>query len=95
MDYPSENINTFDMGRFARDMNDLVSKNAMDPDLHPWIMPAFSTTTDNDRVVASVTMMGALQKYFSYGCRTAGHSGVLPSLCTALHKLLLLWRHIL
>ncbi|KAF5230215.1 hypothetical protein FANTH_13945 [Fusarium anthophilum] len=29
-------------------------------------MPSFSTTTDTDRVVASVLFMGAMQKYFSY-----------------------------
>lgn len=29
-------------------------------------MPAFSTTTDTDKVVASIIMMGALQKFFSY-----------------------------
>jgi len=30
-------------------------------------MPNFSTTTESDKVVASVLMMGALQKYFDYG----------------------------
>lgn len=87
--YPSGTINTIDMGRFARDMSDLLSKNVNDPDLHPWIMPAFSTTTDNDMVVASVIMMGALQKYFSYRGRTVGLSGVLPAPLTVVHDLLL------
>lgn len=60
-------IHTVDMGALARQMSDLLSKNVKDPELHPWIMPAFSTTTENDRVVASIIMMGALQKYFAYG----------------------------
>jgi len=34
-------------------------------------MPQFTTTTETDTVVASVLMMGALQKYFSYGARMA------------------------
>lgn len=65
--YDSGSIHTVDIGDFARKMSGLLSKNVNDPELHPWIMPAFSTTTDQDRVVASVMMMGALQKYFSYG----------------------------
>ena len=31
-------------------------------------MPDFSTTTSNDKVVASITMMATLQAYFTYGC---------------------------
>ena len=68
--YGSGSIHTIDNGRFAQNMGILLSKNVNDPDLHPWIMPAFSTTTDNDRIVASVIMMGALQKYFTYGWST-------------------------
>ena len=74
--YDSGSIHTVDMGDFARRMGYLLSKNVKDPELHPWIIPAFSTTTNNDRVVASVIMMGALQKYFSYGC---GMTCALPS----------------
>ena len=39
----------------------------MDPDLRAWVTPEFSTTTEDDRVVSAVLMMGAIQKYFSYG----------------------------
>lgn len=60
-------LRTVDMGALARQMSNLLSENVNDPELHPWIMPAFSTTTENDRVVASIIMMGALQKYFDYG----------------------------
>lgn len=38
----------------------------LDPELQTWIIPSFSTTTDSDRVVASVLMVGALQKFFAY-----------------------------
>ena len=31
-------------------------------------MPAFSTTTSHDTVVASIVMMASMQKYFSYSC---------------------------
>ena len=31
-------------------------------------MPAFTTTTPHDTVIASIVMMASMQKYFSYGC---------------------------
>ena len=65
--YAVGTIHSVDMGALARQMSHLLSENVNDPELHPWIMPDFSTTTENDRVVASIIMMGALQKYFSYG----------------------------
>lgn len=44
-----------------------IQENVLDPDLRAWVAPEFSTTTEDDRVVSSVMMMGAMQKYFSYG----------------------------
>lgn len=45
--------------------------NIMEPflidDVRQWLIPNFSTTTLNDVTVASVVMMSAMQKYFSYG----------------------------
>jgi len=59
-------INTVDFGPIAEKMTHLIQKNVLDPELRTWIMPSFSTTTPSDRVVASILMMGALQKYFTY-----------------------------
>ncbi|KAL0577013.1 hypothetical protein V5O48_004987 [Marasmius crinis-equi] len=59
-------IDTVDVGALAERMTHLIQKNVLDPDLRSWVIPDFSTTTPNDRVVASVLMMGTLQKYFSY-----------------------------
>ncbi|MCJ1374535.1 hypothetical protein MMC20_005767 [Loxospora ochrophaea] len=59
-------IRTVDFGLLAQRMTDLIAINVTDPELRTWIMPSFSTTTNTDKVVASITMMGALQKYFSY-----------------------------
>ena len=59
-------IHSVDFGVMARSMTELMSANVVDPELRPWIMPAFSTTTETDTVVASIVMMGAMQKYFSY-----------------------------
>ncbi len=55
-----------DFGLFAELMGALLEKKVVDPELREWILPAFSTTTRDDNVVASVLMMGTLQKYFSY-----------------------------
>ena len=40
----------------------------MDAELREWMIPAFSTTEEKDRVVASVLMMGSMQKYFDFKC---------------------------
>jgi hypothetical protein len=37
----------------------------VDPDLGASITPSFSTTTENDRVVSAILMMGAMRKYFA------------------------------
>lgn len=60
------NIRTANFGALAYAMTGQIAKNVLDPELQTWIIPSFSTTTDSDRVVASILMMGALQKYFSY-----------------------------
>lgn len=50
-------------------MTQEIEKNIVDPELREWALPAFTTTTDNDLVVASVLLMGVVQKYFDYKCR--------------------------
>ena len=57
-------------------MGGLLSKNINDPELHPWIITAFRTSRAQDRGMASVNMIRALQKYFAYGC---GICCALPS----------------
>ncbi|RGP81417.1 duf4419 domain protein [Fusarium longipes] len=59
-------LDSVDIGALAQRLAGLVSKNVKDPELGDWVMPNFSTTTDTDRVVASVLFMGAMQKYFSF-----------------------------
>ncbi|KAK3356328.1 hypothetical protein B0T25DRAFT_578652 [Lasiosphaeria hispida] len=65
---------TVDYASFASQMAGQIAKNVNDPELVPWIMPDFTTTTDTDRVAASVLLMGAMQKYFlySFSCSTCG-----------------------
>ena len=47
-----------------RSLGRVLEENVVDTGLRGWIIPDFSTTTRDDRVVASVLMMGTLQKYF-------------------------------
>jgi hypothetical protein len=55
-----------DYGRVAQVMTEMLHENVVDPDLREWCLPDFSTTKDNDKVVASVVMMATLKAYFSY-----------------------------
>ncbi|KAF9772126.1 hypothetical protein IL306_010184 [Fusarium sp. DS 682] len=60
-------LHTADYGDLSQRMTLEIAKNIKDPGLREWVLPSFSTTTDNDRIIGSVLLMGALQKYFSYG----------------------------
>ena len=48
-------------GIFAEEMGRLLKKNVVDTKIREWNIPDFSTTTRDDRVVASVLMIGTLQ----------------------------------
>ncbi|CAD6583574.1 MAG: hypothetical protein ASARMPREDX12_001306 [Alectoria sarmentosa] len=60
---------TVDFGVFAQRMSRLIEENVLDPELREWVMPAFSTTTEHDTVVAAILLMGVTQKYFDFKCR--------------------------
>lgn len=63
---------TADYGSFAKRMVDeQISTNLKDAEVTEWLLPKFTTTTDTDRVVASVTIMSTLKAYFSYRCMLA------------------------
>lgn len=55
-----------DFASLSVQMGDIIGKNVLDPGLKDWVLPAFSTTTDCDRVVGSILFMGAMEKFFSY-----------------------------
>jgi hypothetical protein len=66
-DLPSRHNVPWD--HFATTMTGLLQQNVVDPELRSWIMPAFSTTTETDTIIASIVMMASLQKYFDFKCR--------------------------
>ena len=57
-----------DFGHFAQKMAEKIAANIKDPAVATWIIPSFTTTTTNDRIAASVTLMSTLQAYFEAGC---------------------------
>ena len=57
---------TVDWGDFASKIGIMIQDNVVDPELREWMMPAFSTTTEQDTVIASIVMMASMQSYFEY-----------------------------
>lgn len=55
--YPVATRFTVDWGEFASKMTLLMHEHVVDPQLRDWVLPAFSTTTTHDEIVASVIMM--------------------------------------
>ena len=47
-------------------MNAKIQENVVDPELRQWIIPAFSTTNANDRLVAGMVMMATVKEYFTF-----------------------------
>ena len=48
--------------KFAAEMKSHIT----DTTLHNWVLPDFTTTTDNDRIVGCMVLMGAMKNFFSY-----------------------------
>jgi len=50
-------------------MNAEIQENVIDPELRQWIIPAFSTTNTDDRLVAGMVMMATVKEYFTFRFR--------------------------
>ncbi|PVF95615.1 hypothetical protein CPB86DRAFT_875553 [Serendipita vermifera] len=59
---------TVDFGEIAEQFGARLKENIVDPSLHEWIIPDYTTTTPNDKVICSVMMMATLKAYFDYYC---------------------------
>jgi len=60
-------LNTADYaGLLSRDMIRKMRNAITDAEVCDWILPDFSTTTDDDRVVGSVVLMASMKAYFEY-----------------------------
>lgn len=56
---------TVDFGSMAQQMTGLIAQHVKDPAICQWILPNFTTTTNNDLTVGSVVMMATMKKYFT------------------------------
>lgn len=59
-------IQELNVGQTVHELTEQIRDTVVDPELHTWIMPTFTTTAATDRAVASILMMGSMQQYFSY-----------------------------
>ena len=65
--YASGTLETHDYADFANRMVDEeITKNIKDASIAEWLIPNFTTTTPTDRVTACVSVMSAMQNFFSY-----------------------------
>jgi hypothetical protein len=48
------------------EMTNQIAKNIKDPTVREWVMPDFSTTTNNEKLVGAIVIMAALKSYFDY-----------------------------
>jgi hypothetical protein len=68
IDITPDRVWTMDLGVFAQKMATLIH-----PDLEDWFIPRFSTTTNNDKSIAAIVVMGTVQEFFD--CRLRGGCG--------------------
>ncbi|GAM23296.1 hypothetical protein SAMD00019534_064710, partial [Acytostelium subglobosum LB1] len=65
-----EGISTEPMDRMTGKFSDLIAENIKDPSIREWVLPSFTTTTNNDRVVGTFALMSTLKSYFNYTVRS-------------------------
>jgi ATP-dependent phosphoenolpyruvate carboxykinase len=56
----------WDVGMMAGMFIPLMQEHMADRDVQDWLMPKFTTTTDQDMAVSSMVMMATMKEYFSY-----------------------------
>ncbi|EAL67457.1 hypothetical protein DDB_G0279971 [Dictyostelium discoideum AX4] len=63
-------ILTAPFDKLSIEMSKEIQKNIKDPGLRNWIIPNFTTTTDSDKVVFSISLMSIMKKYFKFVMQT-------------------------
>ncbi|KAF2864887.1 hypothetical protein BDV95DRAFT_532262 [Massariosphaeria phaeospora] len=63
-------LESLQVDKVSRMFSAVVEEHLVDAEFRNWLVPDFSTTTDNDVAVASMVMMATMQKYFNYECTT-------------------------
>ncbi|KAK5580493.1 hypothetical protein RB653_000512 [Dictyostelium firmibasis] len=52
--------------KLSIEMSKQIQLNIIDPGLRNWIIPNFTTTTESDKVVYSISLMSIMKKYFKF-----------------------------
>ncbi|KAM9985541.1 hypothetical protein ACTFIZ_009089 [Dictyostelium cf. discoideum] len=63
-------ILTAPFDKLSIEMSKQIQRNIKDPGLRNWVIPNFTTTTDSDKVVYSISLMSILKKYFKFVMKT-------------------------
>lgn len=72
---PTTQSSPTDIYNFVSKFTDEIEKNSNESIVN-WILPAFSTTTEEDRMVGKLVLMGTVKKFFSYGCGAVSCCGI-------------------
>lgn len=62
----SGNLYTANYEELCKKMTFEISKNIKDNVMREWLLPNFTTTTENDRMVGSIVLMATMKSYFNY-----------------------------
>ncbi|KAF9525534.1 hypothetical protein CPB83DRAFT_818495 [Crepidotus variabilis] len=65
------NRHTVSFGEVAKQMTAKIDDKVVDKSLKDWILPNFTTTTDNDTVICAVLMMSTFKSYFNFKMKLA------------------------
>ncbi|KAL7942066.1 hypothetical protein V8C42DRAFT_333487 [Trichoderma barbatum] len=66
IDLSPQTMANLDIPLAAKLFANLIQKNVLDPELKSWVLPDFSTTTDDDISVAAMVLMATTKAYFEY-----------------------------
>ncbi|EQC31918.1 hypothetical protein SDRG_10435 [Saprolegnia diclina VS20] len=69
----SGSMRSIEVADLAAQMLQQMDTHLADPALRAWLLPCFSTTTEDDKIVGSIVLMAAMKKYFTYkACLACG-----------------------
>jgi hypothetical protein len=51
---------------FAQLVGDQIESKLIDPEFRKWVLPSFSTTTNNDLITCGAVLMGKMSEYMNY-----------------------------
>jgi hypothetical protein len=55
-----------DVADMAQKFAGLIKEKIVDPEVCDWLLPTFTTTTDNDMAISSMVLMASMKEYFKY-----------------------------